>query len=468
MHRLTKKILTVMAAAVVFTATLLSPAVTAKAENQDFEYNEQTNTLNGTISTTGEVTRLEIYYSNGIVRTDTGMYLSQEQDFNSHVDLSSLSTDDDQPLSDNVEVFYGGDIDVPGYNLKCSSYYILSKSKDTQRFNIEIKRRENLKECFVVKSAVPSNWQSLGTPVITEPEEFLLGFIDSALSEYTTDDIVPIISQTTDIEQTTQEFEAKEPVSEEDKDPLESILKLMILVVMVAIILTSVALVKNKRKQEKERSETFVKKANEKSKNKKAKDNNDLMEFMDSYSDDYSDDEDIDDDIYGDYDADENESSVSYMQEQPEPAVSEISLPEEAVEAVHSTDDLDEDDDFSNILSDNHEPVIPVDEPEERELSAYERYEKESAERKKELERKLAEIDKLKRKNDELLARINANEKRHKELMERSERRRAEEKAEKKTSEQTRYKQPKAVKQNTPAAPVKKTKKKVPAFVTQD
>lgn len=464
MHRLTKKILTVMTAAVVFTATLLSPAVTAKAENQDFEYDEQANTLNGTITTTREVTRLEIYYSNGIGRTNTGMYLSQEQDFNSRVDLSSLSTDDDQPLSDNAEVFYGGEADVPGYNLKCSSYYILSKSKDAQKFNIEIERKESLKECFVVKSAVPSNWQNLGTPVITEPEEFLLGFIDSALSEYTTDDIVPIISQTTDIEQTTQEFEAKEPVSEEDKDPLESILKLMILVVIVAIILTSVALVKNKRKQEKERSETFVKKANEKSKNKKAKDNNDLMEFMDSYSDDYSDDEDIDDDIYGDYDADENESSVSYMQEQPEPAVSEISLPEEI---THSTDDLDEDDAFSDILSDNHEPEIPVDEPEERELSAYEKYEKESAERKKDLERKLAEIDELKRKNDELLARINANEKRHKELMERSER--AEEEAQKKASEQTRYKQPKAVKQNNaPVAPVKKPKKKVPAFVTQD
>lgn len=466
MHRLTKKILTVMTAAVVFTATLLSPAVTAKAENQDFEYDEQANTLNGTITTTREVTRLEIYYSNGIGRTNTGMYLSQEQDFNSRVDLSSLSTDDDQPLSDNAEVFYGGEADVPGYNLKCSSYYILSKSKDAQKFNIEIERKESLKECFVVKSAVPSNWQNLGTPVITEPEEFLLGFIDSALSEYTTDDIVPIISQTTDIEQTTQEFEAKEPVSEEDKDPLENILKLMILVVIVAIILTSVALVKNKRKQEKERSETFVKKANEKSKNKKAKDNDDLMEFMDSYSDDYSDDEDIDDDIYGDYDADENESSVSYMQEQPEPAVSEISLPEEI---THSTDDLDEDDAFSDILSDNHEPEIPVDEPEERELSAYEKYEKESAERKKDLERKLAEIDELKRKNDELLARINANEKRHKELMERSERRRAEEKAETKASEQTRYKQPKAVKQNNaPVAPVKKPKKKVPAFVTQD
>lgn len=464
MHRLTKKILTVMTAAVVFTATLLSPAVTAKAENQDFEYNEQTNALNGTITTTGEVTRLEIYYSNGTNRADTGMYLSQELD--SGVDLSSLSTDDDRPLSDEAEVFYGGEADVPGYNLKCSSYYILSKSKDTQEFSIKIERKESLKECFVVKSAVPSNWQNLGTPVITEPEEFLLGFIDSALSEYTTDDIVPIISQTTDIEQTTQEFEAKEPVSEEDKDPLESILKLMILVVIVAIILTSVALVKNKRKQEKERSETFVKKANEKSKNKKAKDNNDLMEFMDSYSDDYSDDEDIDDDIYGDYDADENESSVSYIKEQPEPAVSEISLPEEI---THSTDDLDEDDAFSDILSDNHEPEIPVDEPEERELSAYEKYEKESAERKKDLERKLAEIDELKRKNDELLARINANEKRHKELMERSERRRAEEKAETKASEQTRYKQPKAVKQNNaPVAPVKKPKKKVPAFVTQD
>lgn len=461
MHRLTKKILTVMTAAVVFTATLLSPAVTAKAENQDFEYDEQENTLNGTITTTGEVTRLEIYYSNVINRTDTRMYLGQELD--SGVNLSSLSTDDDRPLSDEAEVFYGGETDVPGYNLKCSSYYILSKSKDTRKFSIIIERKESLKECFVVKSAVPSNWQNLGTPVITEPEEFLLGFIDSALSEYTTDDIVPIISQTTDIEQTTQEFEAKEPVSEEDKDPLESILKLMILVVIVAIILTSVALVKNKRKQEKERSETFVKKANEKSKNKKAKDNDDLMEFMDSYSDDYSDDEDIDDDIYGDYDADENESSVSYIKEQPEPAVSEISLPEEI---THSTDDLDEDDAFSDILSDNHEPEIPVDEPEERELSAYEKYEKESAERKKDLERKLAEIDELKRKNDELLARINANEKRHKELMERSERRRAEEKAETKASEQTRYKQPKAVKQNN--APVKKPKKKVPAFVTQD
>lgn len=366
MRKQIKKIFTCAVAVVTFATALLTSPVPTKAEGQDLTYNETANSMNGNFTTSDEVTKIEVYYSSGYSFLNTWFMLADNP--KKQAKLSEVPSGADVSITDSLEIIGGGTTDVPGYSLKCTSYYIVSKSADAETWTFSIERNNTLSECFVVKSEIPADWQKAGA-VITEPSEFLLGFIDSNLSQYTVSDIVPIISTLSEGTEATKQYEETIPEQEKQEDPLVGILIIMILIVLIAIVITFMVYVKTKKENARKQSEEFVKKANDKAKAKKLKDNDDLLEIMDSYHMEYSDDcdddfdydidddsnepeessyeyDDYNDDEYEDYDADEEEISHT--------ATATVRIPdkERPVKPLHEEDEFISESDGTSLLTD--------------------------------------------------------------------------------------------------------------------
>lgn len=301
MYRKVKKIITCAIAAVAFTTTLFAnPPTTVKAA-EDLVYDEGSGYLNGAMTTTGEVNRIEIFYSDSCDLTYSWLT-------NSTQETNKISLDEivknGITLSTEVEIVGGGTTTVPNYPLKCSSFYITSTSQNAEQWNFMIEFNELLSECFIVQAEVPSNWIN-NKNSITKPLEFSLGYL-TASSSFTTDDIIPIISTlSSGTADNSEAFKEVEPVEEEEKDPLVAILKLMIAVVFIAIVVTAILYQKTKKANAKKESEEYVKRANDKVKAKKSRENDDLIEIMESYSKFYQ-----DDDLEEDEEEDEEEYDI--------------------------------------------------------------------------------------------------------------------------------------------------------------
>lgn len=368
-HKIRKKILILATSALAFAAVIFTTPNTVYADSQDMNYDETYNAMVGSFTTSEQITRIEVFYPSGYGNSE--IYFSENKNVvqsESFKYLNEIPQGADVTISNDVEIIGGGTVELAEYGITCSSYYFVQKNDVSTSWSLKAIRTDSLGECFVVKAEVPSDWKN-AAPSVTEPVELLCGFIDPTISSHTTDDIVPIISADVQEAESQTEFEELPPVEEKAKDPLGAILKAMIFLVVIAIVVTYILYIQSKRKHSKETSERKVKRANEKHKEQQKRDDDMILEIMDTYTQEYKDfddkmscnsnyaddEEDIDDDIYDDYDTDSSES----VQIQP---ASPVELPEETVS--RSTDNAED------ISFD--EPEAPVRKPAEKRPAEYE------------------------------------------------------------------------------------------------
>lgn len=351
MYRKVKKIITYAIAVTTFAVTLFSASPVNVNAGQDLVFNESTNSLNGTLTTTGDVNRIEIYYSENYNLANS--WLTNATHNAKKTSLSEV-VNNGVSLSTEVEIVGGGTTTVPGYPLKCSSFYITSTNQNAEQWNFKIEYNDYISECFIVKAEVPTNWINEKN-CITEPLEFSLGYLSSN-SSYTADDIIPIISIMSEEKETASDkFQEVEPAEEKIEDPLVAILKLMIGVVFIAIIITVLLYQKTKKANAKRESEEFVKNANKKAKAIKSKENDDLLEIMESYSKYYQE----------DYEDEEKEDEEYNIMSEEDDNYSDIPVYQEDSYSSHSAilnNNIDNHsldfDDFENDLYDNDAQIV--------------------------------------------------------------------------------------------------------------
>lgn len=289
------KKITVLAAAVVL---IWSPCPCPAAETGADTYQESsvsgnqltvdpdTNMLSGQFQTSGELTRIEIYVSGAYLYTDNNIYLMKTGS-ETRIRLNGDRVEYDGGEHGDEEVYYGGVVPVNGYNLNCLIYYIAAPDEGTLQWSFSAVWNENLTECLVAQSEVPADWQNPSGAVITQPQAFLLGFIDSK-SAYVSTPIETIL--TTDVTKTDAESKGfKAAGKTEEKDPMQTVLLILMGIVAMAIIATAIVIRKDKKMKEEKRGEDVIKRTAARAKEKKKNENAELKSFFEGCEDDYSD-----------------------------------------------------------------------------------------------------------------------------------------------------------------------------------
>lgn len=284
MKKRTKKMFLILTLALTFMAAAIPDTVRAA----EMTYDKNSKCISGSFDTIGSesITRIEIYVPNAFSYQDDNILLNDISSgalFHLNGDLVT-----NQGTKTSAEVRYGGIVPINEYQMNCVIYYIISATDIS--WELKINMTENLSECFVAESKVPTNWETPYDAVITSPIKLLQYFIDSNASSFKSMDDVNILLnahvQTDAIDESTFDGEI---VEEKKQDPFVTILIFAMGVVIVAIIITAYLLKKDGAKKETIRSEKYVAKENEKLKKKKVRENDELKELVSSYDDDYMD-----------------------------------------------------------------------------------------------------------------------------------------------------------------------------------
>lgn len=255
---------------------------------QKFSYEDATKTISGTLKTTGidEVTRFEFYYSDSYdaVSDNVSMFDSNGR----YVHLNGENVVAEGTLSGDAQVYYGGQTTVSDYGLKCIVYYITA-TQDTE-WTIHIIKDDSLKECFVAKSQVPTDWSTITDGLITKPLSLEGYYINPNTSLFTNMGQVNGALNANAVDQELETFKG-EMKSEEEKDPVKTMLIVAIILVSISIVVTMVLIKKDKAKKEEKRRNNSVKEKNERMKKQKKNENKALRELIDGYNDEYNDDD---------------------------------------------------------------------------------------------------------------------------------------------------------------------------------
>ena len=254
---------------------------------QVFSYEDSTKIISGTLRTTGtdEVTRLEFYFSDSYETANENVCMFDSS--GRYIHLNGENTAMDGDTGGDVQVYYGGQTPVPDYGLKCVTYYVTG-TQDAE-WTVHIIKDDTLKECFIAKSQVPSDWSTITDGLITKPLSLEGYYVSQNASLFTSMDQIydALNANAVDMEQETFKGEEKQ---EEENDPVKTMLVAAIMIVTASIIVTVILMKKDKAKKEEKRRNTSVKKQNEKLKKQKSNENKALKELIDGYDDEYSDD----------------------------------------------------------------------------------------------------------------------------------------------------------------------------------
>lgn len=300
-----KKIFAVIATSLLL---VIAPTIQVRAESRNFVLDSTTNTLSESFTTSDTITRVEVYYSSAYPIDNSTMKFTQGSSGANFI-ITGATIDTSGSVTEGTEMDYGGACSVPNYDLNCSIYYIVSNGADT--WNVTLDYSNALKECFIVKSTVPSDWNTSTDSFITKPQEFCIGFINSKSSQYTSADITSIINSGVQEVTTGGTFATAQP--DEAKDPIKGILMIAIVGVFISIIVTYMKMRKEEQKRREHKRNEFVKKANKKVSSKKKAENNELKEMMDDFSSEYE------DDWSDDYQAGEEEEKPEVISKPSEP-----------------------------------------------------------------------------------------------------------------------------------------------------
>lgn len=274
----------------IYSSANTSSNTSVAANVQVFSYDDSKKIISGTLKTTGTdgVTRLEFYFSNGYETTNEKVYMFDSNGRYVHLNEEDVQVDGDG--SNDVQVYYGGWTSVPNYGLKCITYYVTS-TKDVE-WTVNIMKDDTLRECFIAKSQVPSNWNTITDGLITKPLSLEGYYVNPNASAFINmNQVVEALNENAvDQEQITYKGEKKE---EEKKDPVKTMLIGAIALVSISIVVTIIMIKKDNEKKEEKRRNTSVKRQNDKLKKQKANENKTLEELINSYDEEYTDDDNL-------------------------------------------------------------------------------------------------------------------------------------------------------------------------------
>lgn len=260
------------------------------ANVQVFSYDDTKKMITGKLKTSGidGVTRLEFYFSDSYETADDKVCMSDNAGRCAHLNGENAYIDGDN--SDDVQVYYGGQASVQNYRLRCVTYYITS-TEDLE-WTVNIAKDDALRECFIAKSQVPLNWNTVTDGLITKPLTLEGYYVNQNASAFINlNQVVDALNENAvDQKEITYKGEKKE---EEKKDPIKIVLIIAIVIVLISIAVTIIMLKKDNEKKEEQRRDASVKKQNDKLKKQKANENKTLEELINSYDEEYIDDDNL-------------------------------------------------------------------------------------------------------------------------------------------------------------------------------
>ncbi|MCR5669898.1 MAG: hypothetical protein K6G10_02745, partial [Butyrivibrio sp.] len=171
----------------------------------------------------------------------------------------------------------------------------ISNAKDPGKWLMTVNAPQSVTEVIAVSSAVPDNWETLNSDIITKPYGVIFWYIDSRTSKYRE---VPIAT-INDLIKSKSSLKPIDTVKDTTPEPVDYTSTYILLAVVGVVIVAALAaflLIKANKKKDSEyraKREAIVKKENEKLRKKKSQENDELDAYLDDYSDEYIDDEDM-------------------------------------------------------------------------------------------------------------------------------------------------------------------------------
>ena len=173
----------------------------------------------------------------------------------------------------------------------------ISGTDDPGKWVMEVTAPSSVIEVIAVSSAVPDDWETVNSDVVTKPYGIVFWYVDSKRSQYR-ETPVALVNELMSAKTSQAPVDKITKTDPEEPDYTNAYIAVTAIAILLVIAFTVFLLVRSNKKKTavyRAKREAIVKKENAKVAKKKSKQNDELDDFLDDFSDEYIDDGDMSD-----------------------------------------------------------------------------------------------------------------------------------------------------------------------------